>query len=200
MILDQITVHNNSGNGRFLETVRGNSGGVAIGYNRLPTEYTDPTLTISNSNFTMNRAFGFLAPERAVTAKVYIGRGGGMALFINESYQDIHAEITNCVFENNKARLFGGGLYILTTSYVSVQHVISVQRTRFSGNVAMFGGGGIQQSFLSGGDVNRPHSFTLSDCTFEGNRGQSGGGAYIFIGLSKVLSSISLNIFVYTCR
>lgn len=183
MTLDQITVHNNSGNGRLLESVRGNTGGVAIGYNMLPIEYTNPILTVSNSIFWKNRALGFLSPERAIAGQVFQGRGGGMALYMNESLQDVHAQITDCVFESNIARLFGGGMFILTTSYKSVQHVVTVQRTRFSNNMATSGGAGVQLSFLSDGDVNRPHSFTFSDCTFERNRGQSGGGIYIFIGM-----------------
>ena len=185
MVIDEVALHNNSGVGRLRESVRGNSGGVAIGYNMLPAEYANTTLTVSDSIFMGNRAMGVLSSENAVTAQVYVGRGGGMALYMNESQQDIHAEITNCVFESNTAELFGGGLFILTTSYESSQHVVNVQRTRFLGNVGMTGGAGIQLSFLNSGDVSRPHSFTLSDCTFERNRGKSGGGMNTFIGICK---------------
>lgn len=107
-----------------------------------------------------------------------------MSLYMNESHQDIHAEVTDCVFENNVARQFGGGLYILTTSYTSVQHTVRIERTLFAGNVGTSGGGGVQLSTLSAGDINRPHNFTFSDCVFERNRGQSGGGIYIFRGMT----------------
>lgn len=181
--LDQITFSNNSGNGRLLEPVRGNTGSVAIGYNLLPAKFTHPTLTVSNCIFRNNKALGFLSPERAVIGQVFLGRGGAMALYMNESYHDIRVEIMDSVFENNKARLFGGGLHFLTTSYMTVQHMVRVERTRFSGNVGVSGGGGVQFSTLSAGDVNRPHNFTFSDCVFERNRGQSGGGIYIFLGI-----------------
>ena len=192
--LGHITLLNNSGNGRLLESVRGNSGGLAIGYNMLPKNFLNPILTVSNSIFRNNRALGFLSPERAVTGQVFLGRGGGMALYMNESFQDIHIEITGCTFEDNEARLFGGGLFILTNSYKSVQHVVNVQSSQFSRNVGRSGGAGIQLSFLSSGNVNRPHSFTFSDCAFTGNRGQSGGGIYIFIGILRKgqFSGISL--------
>ena len=105
-----------------------------------------------------------------------------MALYMNERHQDIHAVITDCIFENNTARVFGGGLYIVTTSYTSVQHVVKVQNSQFTHNVGTSGGGGVTLAVLSSGNVNHPHSFTFSDCTFKKNTGQSGGGMYCFIG------------------
>lgn len=185
--LDHISLQNNSGNGRLLESDRGNSGGVAIGYNMLPIQYTNPSLTVSNSIFMNNRALGFLAPEKAVTRQVFLGRGGAMALYMNESNQDIHVEITDCIFKGNFARLFGGGIYFLSYSYKTVQHVVKINRCQFSDNMGRSGGAGIQLSFLSSGDVMRPHSIVLSDCTFERNTGQSGGGIYAFVGMFCVL-------------
>ena len=83
--LNRIILQDNAGNGRLLESVRGNSGAVAIGYNALPVEFINPTLTVLNSKFSRNRALGFLSPERAVTGQVFLGRGGGLALYMNES-------------------------------------------------------------------------------------------------------------------
>ena len=181
--LDHISLHNNSGNGRLQESVRGNSGGVAFGYNMLPIQYINPSLTVSNSIFMNNRALRFLAPEEAETNKVFFGRGGGMALYMNESNQDIHVEITDCIYKGNFARLFGGGIYFVSNSYETTQHVVEINRCQFSDNVGRSGGAGVQVFFLSSGDVMRPHSFILRDCSFERNIGESGGGMYASVGM-----------------
>ena len=182
MTLDRVRLQSNSGNGSLFESVRGNSGGVAFGYNSLPSEYTSPTLTVTDSYIGGNRAMGFLSPEIAVAGQIFQGRGGGMAVYVNESNQGIRIRISDCVFENNSARLFGGGLYILTTSYETVQHIFTIERCQFLDNMGPSGGGGVQMSSLSHGDVDHPHTFIFSDCLFEGNRGQAGGGVYIFAG------------------
>ena len=182
MTLDTITLHNNSGNGRVLESVRGNSGSVAVGYNQLPVGYTNPVLSVSNAVFTGNRALGFLTSERAATGQVFRGRGGGLAIYMNESRQEIHVEVSDCLFANNTAQSFGGGLFMLTTSYESVQHIIKINRTQFIGNNGSIGGGAVQLSFLSFGNVTRPHSFLFTDCLFEMNTSPSGGGMYLYIG------------------
>ena len=181
VLLNSVHLHNNSGNGRLLESNRGNTGGIALGYDTLPADYTNPTLTLSNSIFTNNEANGFLNPEKAVTGNVYLGRGGGVGLFMNERIQDININITNCTFLRNRARLFGGGLYILTTSYVTVQHRAFISGCHFVGNMARSGGSGVQLSFLGFGDVHRPHSFAFTDCHFIQNQSPSGGGIYIFV-------------------
>lgn len=180
--LESVSLSDNSGEGRLLEPVRGNSGGVAIGYNMLPMDYIQSTLTMSNCHFLRNQARGFISAEVAVASQLYRGRGGGVAVYMNESYTAIHINITDCVFEGNYANVWGGGFYLITNSYPSVQHIIRVERSRFFENRANFGTGGISFSFLRGGDESRPHTAVLSDCSFEGNMGASGAAFYGFIG------------------
>ncbi len=179
--LDHLNLQNNSGNGRLLESNRGNTGGVAFGYEGIPSDYVNPVLTLSNSNFSDNRALGFLTPERAVTGNVYLGRGGGVGLFMNEAGHNLYIEITNCSFMSNQARLFGGGLFILTTSYVEIQHQVFVTGCHFEGNTAMSGGSGVQLSFLRSGNTSNPHRVVFSDSQFIRNRSPSGGGVYVFV-------------------
>ncbi len=179
--LNFLTLRNNSGNGRLHESARGNTGGIGIGYNMLPAVFTNPTLTLSNSNFIGNQAMGFLTPEQAVRDLVYIGRGGGVGLFMNESMHSLWIVITDCLFEENVARLFGGGMFLLTTGYVEVQHQVTIERCRFIKNLANSGGGGMQLALLQTGDMEQPHSFVYTDCLFEMNRGGTGGGIYIFV-------------------
>ena len=179
--LDSITCKNNTGNGRLEEPVRGNTGGIGIGYNMLPADYSDPSLTLSNSVFSGNQAIGFLNPEIAVTGLLFQGRGGGVGIYMNESVHHLWIVISDCLFEGNLARLFGGGLFMLTTSYTTVQHQVWIQRCQFIGNMATSGGGGMQLAFLGDGDEERPNRYIFTDCLFERNQGASGGGIYIFV-------------------
>ena len=179
-------VQDNSGTGRLIKTYRGNSGGIAIGFNTLPENYLNPTIHISNTIFQNNQANGFRTPNRAVAAGVYLGRGGGLGLFLNESMQNLTITISDCVFENNSVRLFGAGLFILTQSYLYNQINIFVERCRFGQNSANFGGGGVQLSYLHSGNNSRPHTVIFSHCTFVDNRAPSGSGIYIFVGESQL--------------
>ena len=180
-MLDYLTVQNNTGNGRLIEPLRGNTGGIGIGYNMLPADYFNPTLILSNSIFIGNQASGFLTSEEAVTDQVYLGRGGGVGLFMNESVHNLQINISDCLFENNTARLFGGGLFMLTNSYTTLQHVVWIQRCGFIGNIGIRGGAGVQLTYLESGNGVMPHTFVFSDCLFERNQGSSGGGIYIFL-------------------
>ena len=181
MILDSLHLYNNSGTGRLLESNRGNTGGIALGYDILPLDYTNPTLRLSNSNFIENRATGFQTSERAVTGNVYLGRGGGVGLFMNEARHELFIEISNCSFVNNTANFFGGGLYMLITSFTNVQHQVFTTGCQFVGNIGRLGGAGVLLAYLRAGNVSHPQSFVFSNCHFDGNRGPSGGGIYVFV-------------------
>jgi hypothetical protein len=76
-------------------------------------------------------------------------------------------EITNCIFTNNAAAEYGGGLYILNSA-------LSLANCIFSGNEAGDTGG------PGGGAVFNAYSFPLiTNCTFSGNIARDGteGGA-----------------------
>ncbi len=124
---------------------------------------------------------GDLSPERAVSGQLYIGRGGGLGVYMNESRHELRIRVEDCHFEGNSARLYGGGMYLISTSYETVQHIVEVMNTQFIGNVGMEGGAGMQLSLLSSGNSSNPNHFILTDCLFRGNRGSSGGGVYIFL-------------------
>lgn len=180
--LDSVSLYNNRGTGRLNEALRGNSGGMAIGFNMLPAEYAQSTLTISNCHFAENQANGYLSPEAAVGSQVYIGRGGGVAVYMNESRSSIYIEVTDSIFENNYAALYGGGLYFITTGYESVQHIIHVERCLFSENVADTGAAGISLNYVGRGVRERPNSMIVRDCSFRNNVGDAGGAFNGFIG------------------
>ena len=146
----------------------------------LPADYSNPTLILSNSRFIGSKAIGFLDPEQAVTNKFFPGRGGGIGIFMEESLHDVWIVISDCLFEGNTARLFGGGLYFLTISHTAVQHQVWIQRCQFIRNMATSGGGGVLVVILGQSGENSRSSFVFTDCLFERNRGTAGGGIYTY--------------------
>ena len=51
----------------------------------------------------------------------------------------------------------------------------------FTNNVAPLGGGAISNTFFSSGIPDAPNSLIMSDCTFIGNVGQTGGALSIYL-------------------
>lgn len=117
-----------------------------------------------------------------MAANIYLGRGGGLGIFLNESLHDLKFTISDCLFENNTARLFGGGLFILTQSHQSNQLNMLVEKSSFRRNNASYGGGGVQLSYLDSGINSRPHTAVFVRCEFVDNRSPSGSGIYVFVG------------------
>ena len=103
-----------------------------------------------------------------------------MAVFSNESRHNINVTISNCVFENNYARSFGGGAYLLLGGF-GTHHRILMERTQVVSNIAQIGsGGGIMASFFNSGPEDHPLLMTFVDCEIGNNSGVAGGGIYVF--------------------
>lgn len=184
ILMEAVQVHNNQGTGILPETFRGNTGGMALGYYDYPDDLNPPCINLSNCEFFNNSALAshtFLTPERAVSSQVYTGRGGGLGVFINESNVNISMNFESCHFVNNYARSFGGGVFIILNGY-GVQHRLMFKNNMFVSNTGQVGGGGVQLSFLSATDSNSsPHIVVFSDCLYQNNVGEAGGGIYIFL-------------------
>lgn len=102
-----------------------------------------------------------------------------MGVFYNESYYNITVRILDNHFENNYARSFGGAVYLVMFGE-GTQNVNILERNVFLNNFSPLGGGAIISTFFSNGVVGRPHSTFISDCTFTGNVGQTGGALFIY--------------------
>ena len=100
-------------------------------------------------------------------------------MFVNESRYDIQVIISDCIFTNNMARSFGGGVYLLLGGF-GTSHRIVVERARVMSNVAQLGGGGVQASFFNNGPEDAPLLMRFDDCGFESNSGIAGGGVFVF--------------------
>ena len=99
-------------------------------------------------------------------------------MFSNESRYSLNVTISDCVFEQNYARSFGGGIYLLPGG-VTTRHKMLVQRSRFDSNSAGIGAGGVQVTYINNGLPSDPLLVTIVDCQITNNRASfNGGGMY----------------------
>lgn len=176
------TFVNNSGTGISRFSFRANTGAVAVGYNNIPNKFTRISLEVLRCNFTNNSATAerrVRSTNSAFFSQVFSGRGGGIGIFYNESFYNISVRISDNFFINNYARSFGGGVYMVVFGD-GTQNINSLERNVFTGNFARLGGGGIICTFFSNGLPERPHSTFITDCTFDNNAGQTGGGLFLY--------------------
>ena len=176
-------MEHNKGSGISGISYRGNTGGASFGYNNLPQRFSTPSLSISDSTFLNNSARAnsvFLTSSQAFFRRVFTGRGGAVGVFVNESRYSIDVALSNCVFEGNYARSFGGGMYILPGGRRGTSHKVLVEGCRFVGNEAGISGGGVQVTYPTAGPRNNPHLVTFVDCSITNNTAPfNGGGMYI---------------------
>ena len=175
---------NNSGSGNVLLPFRGNTGAVAIGYNKEKSiSITNQTILVQNCLFTNNRANvstqSFLTSSNIVAQGIFTGRGGGVGLLINESFHNVTALITDCRFVNNFVSSFGGGVYVVFNG-TSTQHKVTVDNCQFINNTGTLGAGGINIAYLTNGEFNYPITAIIRNSYFFGNQGETGGATYIF--------------------
>ena len=95
-------------------------------------------------------------------------------MFSNESDHNLSVTIYDCVFENNYARSFGGGMYLLLGGFTT-HHTVLVQRANISSNIGLLGGGGAIAAYFNNG----PFRITFVDCNIRKNSGAAGGGILV---------------------
>ena len=181
VFMNDSLLENNQGSGIVNASYRGNTGGVSFGYNTLPLEFNTPQLLVSHSKFRNNRATAtsaFRTSSQAFFAQIFTGRGGALAIFSNESNHDLNLTISDCLFENNTARSFGGGVYLLLGGFTT-HHKIRVERVNARYNTAQLGGGGFQASFFNNGPEEDPLLMSFVECEFSNNRGIAGGAIFV---------------------
>ena len=143
----------------------------------------DPVFLITRCNFTNNRATAkslFRPPNNAVFNGIFSGRGGGIAIYINENNYDITGSIMDNFFLTNSVRLYGGAIFLVVFGK-QTQNIVLVKRNAFVNNVAELGGGAIISTFFSNGIHDSPHTVIIEDCAFTGNRAETGGATLIYL-------------------
>ena len=174
----------NSGTGISRHSFRANTGAVSIGYNNIPASFSRINITakVSDCTFINNRATArrmVRSSSSAFFSRIFSGRGGAVGVFYNESYYNINVEILDNHFESNYARSFGGAVFFIFFGE-GTQNINILKRNTFINNFAHLGGGAVLSTFISNGVVGRPHSVLISDCTFIGNAGQTGGALFAY--------------------
>ena len=188
--LHNVLFHSNVGTGTFLQSFRGNSGALALSYQGYSAHNTNtPRVLLCDCQFINNSALAtstFLTSEEALSRHIFTGRGGAIAVYINEHVVDVSIDIEDSTVVNSFARSYGGGVFIIINGRLPTQHSINFVRTNISSNYGQLAGSGVFLGFLSStSTVVRPHSVVFSECSFTNNTGLSGGGIYIitsFVG------------------
>ena len=177
IFLDSRTSNNN-------ESIRADSGGLALRYYQNDT--SDFHAYIYNCSF-MNGTAGrrldvetvlttFLASaiNTGINQNQFIGRGGGMGVYINTVNSSVAVNLRGCSFKNNFAELLGGGLYIYTGGRSS-NHSILVEDTDFINNSVAAAGGAIQMALLIQNHDVPGSQFNYTNCSFVSNSADYGG-------------------------
>ena len=167
---------------------RGNSGAVSIGYYKSEGNVTSATLIINNSTFINNTAHTYNINSTVENTSnlmgFFYGRGGALSI-IPQRFIKVKGGISNTSFLRNRAKFFGGGVYLLLAGSQS-QHNLLFEGCKFlhnsAGNTSF--GGGIAIAFLQNIAL-LPMKVTFVDSYFEGNSGYFGGG----LGLVQVYYS-----------
>ena len=180
--IEDSTFTNNSATAQIRdEPLRGNAGAIAISINQSPFNVPNSSIAIRNCTFTGNIAKPS-GVENIISTSQFLelseqfltGRGGGVRVYLGESLR-VTANVVDCLFENNYALSFGGGLYI--TMLQNANHAVTVKGSTFLNNEAG-GGGGLLMGYNVSSDA--IPSVSITDCTFIGNRATFGGGAYMY--------------------
>ncbi len=159
---------------------RGHSAGLSIGTKEESTNNSGIHFMVTDCTFrnnTSNAPPDNVGPTtRLYTTFTFPGRGGGCSMLMNTSFP-ANATIENCVFEENSAANFGGGLYLGFSGYSS--HNIAVNKARFVRN-RCGSAGGLQYGFLE--EVGREADIVLllTNSEFVKNTARFGGGMDIF--------------------
>ena len=128
---------------------------------------------------------------RPVLLKVN-GHGGAVLIRLAE-VQNSYINISDCVFENNRAEVDGGAVY-LSLSESTESNVVTVSNSTFYGNeVELASGGAIS---INSFNFTRNNIIVIENCNFTRNRGSAGGAVSVVLydtNFNNTLSPDSVN-------
>lgn len=162
---------------------RGHSGGLSIAFysNKLLTGIKLSVLvrySIFFNNTSLARKGGRQTTSQLIENNLPIGRGGGCIVSVS-SVTPVNVEVSDCVFEQNHAMTYGGGLYYLFDKVSG--HNATANRVTFTDNVCDLGAGGMMFFFVEAGTQENSNQVLASDLYFKGSRAIRGGGVYVFV-------------------
>ena len=146
------------------------------------------TYTISNCKFVRNAVHAnkdlLVNISSSWGTRQSIGSGGGAYMIFRQHTSNIRMSISNSIFRDNYAQLYGGGLKLQFYDYVHDNRVTLVQ-THFTNNSVSNDtmGGGLEFAFTFHNGINtypRNNSVNVVSCVFKENLATHGGGVNIF--------------------
>ena len=142
LITDCTFEHNGPVSVNKSERYRGHAGGLSVGYHQEGILSSQPRLRVERCTFHNNTSDPLASIQQSTTQLlqqgVYTGRGGGCSIIIT-SFSPLNGTLEDCVFEENFAHSFGGGLYI--TFDGQLDHLLVLNRVRLVRNSSPTGGG-----------------------------------------------------------
>ena len=124
------------------EQYRGYAGGLSVGYHQEGMLSSRPQLRVERCIFRNNTNDPPASIQQSTTQLLqqgaYTGRGGGFAILIFSSLP-LNGTLEDCVFEENFARSFGGGMYVAIDG--QLDHLVVLNRVRLAKNSSPNGGG-----------------------------------------------------------
>ena len=90
----------------------------------------------------------------------------------------VDVRIEDCVFRDNYAEQFGGGVFTFLNGLSN--HTVTITRCLFEGNITPGSGGGLEIIFLESGTSEKASHVLVSDSQFLRNSAQHGGGVNFF--------------------
>lgn len=167
---------------------RGNSGGVSITYEKLISDKLPLRFDVINCDFINDSTTSSLETSAFTTFlvqnRVFAGTGGGLAIYL--SYENlVVGNIKGCLFKDNHAAYFGGGLLLVESKLSPPSHIINIVNNSFINNQANVGGGGALFAYIGSTFSGQLLTVIVSECLFERNMARGGGGIFDISSLSN---------------
>ena len=161
---------------------RGYCGGLSVSLDSYISQHQTHTLLVRDVIFKNNSA---LPDEQATRSSsqvfdkfVFTGRGGALGIFLGSDIGTLKAEVSDCVFEENSALLFGGAMYIVFHS-TSKNSSVMVHDCLFRRNQCRFSSGALFGGFFGVGTPTKHSTLTLQNLVFIENSAQQGGSVAV---------------------
>lgn len=169
-------------------TSRGNAGGVSIVYEKLIVSDPPLTFNVINCDFINDSTFSNLATSAFTTFlfqnRVFAGTAGGLAVYLSHE-NIVVGNIEGCLFKDNYATYYGGGLFLVESKLSPPFHTITVVNNSFIGNRADIGGGGAMLAYIGSTFSGQLLKLYISGCLFEHNNAKVGAAIFDISSLAN---------------
>lgn len=160
---------------------RGNAGGVSIAYERLIFDDVVLRFNVIDCDFINDSTTSSIASSAFTTFliqnRVFAGTAGGLAIYLSEE-NVVTGNIKGCLFKDNYATYYGGGLLLVESKLSPPSHTITIVNNSFISNRADVGGGGAMFIYIGSTASGQLLTVYVTGCLFECNMARAGAGIY----------------------